>query len=127
MESHHHPDRFYKLTYNPTRSAPGVLTPKTTTPRRQTIETIIQSALKKQPANNLGQHHDLLTTAQSLGGIIRPLPQYANPHRRDRFAAAVTPEGHLRILKQIMPSIPFEIVFDVMPDEVEPCVQKSPE
>jgi hypothetical protein len=26
-----------------------------------------------------------------------------------------------------MPSIPFEIVFDVMPDEVEPCVQKSPE
>jgi hypothetical protein len=26
-----------------------------------------------------------------------------------------------------MPSVPFEIVFDVMPDEVETCVQKSPE
>jgi hypothetical protein len=27
----------------------------------------------------------------------------------------------------MMPTVPFEIVFDVMPDEVEPCVQKSPE
>jgi hypothetical protein len=27
----------------------------------------------------------------------------------------------------MMPSVPFEVVFDVMPDEVETCVQKSPE
>ncbi len=44
-----------------------------------------------------------------------------------RFRRRVDAEGHLRILKQIMPSVPFEIVFDVMPDEVEPCVQQSPE
>jgi hypothetical protein len=24
-----------------------------------------------------------------------------------------------------MPSVPFEVVFDVMPDEVETCVQQS--
>ena len=33
-----------------------------------------------------------------------------------RFRRRVDAEGHLRILKQLMPSIPFEIVFDVMPD-----------
>ena len=44
-----------------------------------------------------------------------------------RCRRRVDAEGHLRILKQIMPSIPFEIVFDVMPDELETCVQKSPE
>ena len=44
-----------------------------------------------------------------------------------RFRRRVDAEGHLRILKQLMPSIPFEIVFDAMPDEVEPCVQQSPE
>ncbi len=44
-----------------------------------------------------------------------------------RFRRRVDAEGHLRILKQMMPSVPFEIVFDVMPDELEPCVQKSPE
>jgi hypothetical protein len=27
--------------------------------------------------------------------------------------------AHLRILKQMMPSVPFEIVFDVLPDEVD--------
>ncbi len=44
-----------------------------------------------------------------------------------RFRRRVDAEGHLRILKQMIPSVPFEIVFDVMPDEVETCVQKSPE
>ena len=44
-----------------------------------------------------------------------------------RFRRRIDAEGHLRILKQMMPSVPFEIVFDVMPDEVETCVQKSPE
>jgi hypothetical protein len=33
-----------------------------------------------------------------------------------RFRRRVDAEGHLRILKQMMPSIPFEIVFDVVPD-----------
>ncbi len=44
-----------------------------------------------------------------------------------RFRRRVDAEGHLRILQQIMPSIPFEIVFDVMPDELETCVPKPPE
>ena len=44
-----------------------------------------------------------------------------------RFRRRVDAEGHLRILKQMMPSIPFAIVFDAMPDELETCVQKSPE
>ncbi len=44
-----------------------------------------------------------------------------------RFRRRVDAEGHLRILKQLMPSVPFEIAFDVMPDEVETCVPKSPE
>jgi hypothetical protein len=44
-----------------------------------------------------------------------------------RFRRRVDAEGHLRILKQIMPSVPFEIVFDVPLDEVEPCAPKSQE
>jgi hypothetical protein len=47
--------------------------------------------------------------------IIRPFP-----HMRTiivgRFRRRVDAEGHLRILKQMIPSVPFEIVFDVMPD-----------
>jgi hypothetical protein len=44
-----------------------------------------------------------------------------------RFRRRVDAEGHLRILKEIMPSVPFEVVFEVMPDEPETCGQKSPE
>jgi hypothetical protein len=58
--------------------------------------------------------------------IIRPFPNMRTLIV-GRFRRRVDAEGHLRILKQMMPSIPFEIVFDVMPDELEPCVQKSPE
>jgi hypothetical protein len=58
--------------------------------------------------------------------IIRPFPDMRSIIV-GRFRRRVDAEGHLQILKQMMPSVPFEIVFDVMPDEVEPCVQKSPE
>jgi hypothetical protein len=58
--------------------------------------------------------------------IIRPFPDMRTLIV-GRFRRRVDAEGHLRILKQMMPSIPFEIVFDVMPDDLEPCVQKSPE
>jgi hypothetical protein len=58
--------------------------------------------------------------------IIRPFPDMRTLIV-GRFRRRVDAEGHLRILKQMMPSVPFEIVFDVMPDELEPCVQKSPE
>jgi hypothetical protein len=58
--------------------------------------------------------------------IIRPFPNMRTLIV-GRFRRRVDAEGHLRILKQIMPSVRFEIVFDAMPDEVETCVQQSPE
>ena len=58
--------------------------------------------------------------------IIRPFPDMRTPIV-GRFRRRVDAEGHLRILKQMMPSVPFEIVFDVMPDELETCLPKSPE
>ena len=45
------PDRFYTLTYQPAPISAWVLHPQDNDIRRQTLETIIQSALKKQPAN----------------------------------------------------------------------------
>ncbi len=42
-----------------------------------------------------------------------------------RFRRRVDAEGHLRILKQMMPNVSFEIVFEVIPDELETCVPKS--
>jgi hypothetical protein len=47
------PDRFYTLTDQPAPISAWVLHPQDTDIRRQTIETIIQSALKKQPANHI--------------------------------------------------------------------------
>ncbi|MBD2015304.1 hypothetical protein H6F96_15165 [Microcoleus sp. FACHB-53] len=47
------PDRFYKLTYQPDPISAWVLHPQDNDRDRQTIETIIQSALKKQPANQI--------------------------------------------------------------------------
>ena len=58
--------------------------------------------------------------------IIRPFPDMRTLIV-GRFRRRVDAEGHLRILKQIMPSVSFEIVFDAMPDELETCVQHSPE
>ncbi len=50
--------------------------------------------------------------------IIRPFPTMRTLIV-GRFRRRVDAEGHLRILKQIMPSVPFEVIFDVMPDEVD--------
>jgi hypothetical protein len=58
--------------------------------------------------------------------IIRPFPNMRTLIV-GRFRRQVDAEGHLRILKEIMPSVPFEVVFEVMPDELETCGQKSPE
>jgi two-component SAPR family response regulator len=45
------PDHFYKLTYQPAPISAWVLHPQNNDTRRQTIETIIQDAIKKQPAD----------------------------------------------------------------------------
>ncbi len=47
------PDRFYTLTYQPTPISAWVLHPQDNDTRRQAIETIIQRAIKKQPANHI--------------------------------------------------------------------------
>jgi hypothetical protein len=58
--------------------------------------------------------------------IIRPFPNMRTLIV-GRFRRRIDAEGHLRILKQIMPSVPFAIMFDVPPDELETCVQQSQE
>jgi hypothetical protein len=47
------PDRFYKLTYQPDPISAWVLYPQDKDRDRQTLETIIQSTLKKQPTNQI--------------------------------------------------------------------------
>jgi hypothetical protein len=49
--SHFHLLDFYKLTYQPAAISAWVIHPQNNDTRYQTIETIIQSAIKKQPAN----------------------------------------------------------------------------
>ena len=58
--------------------------------------------------------------------IIRPLP---NLQRRviARCRRRNDAEAHLQVLRRLMPTVPFEIVFDVMPDEGETSLQKSQE
>jgi hypothetical protein len=58
--------------------------------------------------------------------IIRPLP---NLQRRivARCRRRNDAESHLQVLRRLMPTVPFEIVFDVAPDELENCLQKSQE
>jgi lambda repressor-like predicted transcriptional regulator len=45
------PDYFYTLTYQPTPISAWVLHPQNNHTRYQTIEAIIQNAIKKQPEN----------------------------------------------------------------------------
>ena len=45
------PDHFYTLTYQPAPISAWVLHPQNNDTRYQTIDTIIQHALKKQPTN----------------------------------------------------------------------------
>jgi len=48
--------------------------------------------------------------------IIRPV---SNVQMRivGRFRRRVDAEGHLRILKQLIPNVPFEIMFDITPED----------
>ncbi len=58
--------------------------------------------------------------------IIRPLP---NLQRRivARCRRRNEAESHLQVLRRLMPTVPFEIVFDVAPDKLENRLQKSQE
>lgn len=37
-----------------------------------------------------------------------------------RFRRRVDAEGHIRILKQLMPTVPFEIMFDIASEDSTP-------
>jgi hypothetical protein len=58
--------------------------------------------------------------------IIRPLP---NLQRRivARCRRRNEAESHVQVLRRLMPTVHFEIVFDVAPDELESGLQKSQE
>ncbi|AFZ19137.1 hypothetical protein [Allocoleopsis franciscana] len=49
------PEIFYTLTYQPAPISAWVLHPQDNDTRRHTLESIIQSTLKKQPANPIGR------------------------------------------------------------------------
>jgi hypothetical protein len=36
-----------------------------------------------------------------------------------RFRRRVDAEGHLQVLKRMMPTVPFEIIFDVTPEQTD--------
>lgn len=50
--------------------------------------------------------------------IIRPV-SHVQMRIVARFRRRVDAEGHLRVLKRLMPDVPFEIMFDVPPAETE--------
>jgi len=50
--------------------------------------------------------------------IIRPLPNMRSPIV-GRFRRRVDAEGHLQVLKRMMPTVPFEIMFDVTPEQTD--------
>jgi hypothetical protein len=50
--------------------------------------------------------------------IIRPFPDMRSKIV-GRFRRRVDAEGHLQVLKRMMPAVPFEIMFDVTPERTE--------
>jgi hypothetical protein len=63
--------------------------------------------------------------------IIRPLSK-VQMRIVGRFRRRVDAEGHLRILKQLIPNVPFEIMFDITPEDEDltppaplPCVSEA--
>jgi len=50
--------------------------------------------------------------------IIRPVSS-VQMRIVGRFHRRVNAEGHLQILKQLMPNVPFEIMFDVAPEDTK--------
>jgi len=50
--------------------------------------------------------------------IIRPISP-VQMRIVGRFRRRVDAEGHIRILKQLMPTVPFEIMFDIASEDTE--------
>ena len=51
--------------------------------------------------------------------IIRPFPNMRT-QIVGRFRRRVDAEGHLRILKRMIPNVSFEIMFDITPEDLAP-------
>lgn len=94
----------------------------TETLRVATDVIAIHTAFKK-PSNPYCQKN-LMTYKDKLNPwcIIRPVSA-VQMRIVGRFRRRVDAEGHIRILKQLMPTIPFEIMFDIAiedTDQVDP-------
>jgi hypothetical protein len=50
--------------------------------------------------------------------IIRPVSD-VQMRIVGRFRRRVDAEGHLKILKQLIPNVPFEIMFDIAPEDTQ--------
>ena len=50
--------------------------------------------------------------------IIRPISD-VQMRIVGRFRRRVDAEGHLKILKQLIPNVPFEIMFDISPEDTD--------
>ncbi len=50
--------------------------------------------------------------------IIRPFPNMQS-QIVGRFRRRVDAEGHLRILKQMIPNVSYEIMFDITPEDTD--------
>lgn len=60
-----------------------------------------------------------MTYKQQLFGwcIIRPFPNMRT-QIVGRFRRRSDAEGHLRVLKQIIPGVPYAIMFDITPEDL---------
>ena len=58
--------------------------------------------------------------------IIRPV-SHVQMRIVGRFRRRVDAEGHLQVLKRLMPNVPFEIMFDVPQAETELEIRDTPQ
>jgi hypothetical protein len=58
--------------------------------------------------------------------IIRPV-SHVQMRIVGRFRRRVDAEGHLQVLKRLMPDVPFEIMFDVPQAETELEIRDTPQ
>jgi hypothetical protein len=70
---------------------------------------------------NLGVLLSIRTPPLRVGVGLRRYPPLPNLQRRivARCPRRNDAESHLQVLRQLMPTVPFEIVFDITPDKAD--------
>ena len=83
------------------------------------IAWIWSESLSQTPTRNPEQEN-IMTYFERLNPwcIIRPFPDMRSKIV-GRFRRRVDAEGHLQLLKRMMPTVPFEIMFDVPSEQSE--------